>query len=211
MSLATYALTDVQGVEDALGASPYSQPNRIEAMINIASLGIIRYAGREFRPLNASTVRTFPMTPDGFVSFSPSEAQTIALIRANIEGTQPSTLDATQYQAFTNPDSGLTSSLQLLWNYYLPAIYVVASNYYGPTVKMQGIVEVTGTWGWTSVPPDVKEWCEFQVVQWIRRNSQIRSTAGAADSGETAAPAYMGLSLSVKRAIDEAYRVPVVA
>lgn len=197
MSLATYALTDIQGVEDALGAS-YPQPNRLEELINSASWQIIHYADREFRPLDASTVRLFSMTGDGVVLFGLSEARTVTQVRANMESTSPTTLAVTDYQTRVEP-AGTIRSLKLL------------SNYSVARSPAMGMVEVTGTWGWPFVPPDVKDLCEFQVVQWVRRNAQIRSTAGSVDSGDGGAPAYVGLALSVKRALTSAYREIVVA
>jgi hypothetical protein len=198
MSLASYALTDIQSVEDALGASPSPQPQRLEEMINAASWMIIHRADQEFKPLDSSTIRVFPVTGDGYVGFGVGAAQSVSVVRANVETTSPTTLAATDYQTRVS-QNGTIRSLQLVTN------WSVATR---PTT---GMVEVTGVWGWAFVPPDVKDLCEFQVVQWVRRNSQVRSNVGSVDSGEQSVPAYAGLASSVKRALDAAYRTVVVA
>jgi hypothetical protein len=64
-------------------------------------------------------------------------------------------------------------------------------------------------WGWASVPDDVRQSCEFQVVQWYRRNYQARSNVLADDTGEAAVSPYAELSYSVKRFLDENYAVNV--
>jgi hypothetical protein len=195
--LASYALCSYQDVLDQLGESSYRQPGRIEALINSASWQIISYAGREFKPLSSSTVRSFPISADGYVYLGGNEALTITQVRANTEGTSPTTLAATDYQKIVAAN-GSTIGIQLLRNY---------SNAFSP---LTGYAEITGTWGWTTVPPDISELCAWQVKEWIRRGAQIRSTAGGADSGETAIASYTDLSYSARHLLDR-YRQPVVA
>lgn len=199
MALASYALTTYQAVLDRLQLSSHSNPGLIERMINSASWEIIQYTGREFKPLvSTSLVRKFPFSSSGYVSFSPSEALTISQLKANVEGTAPTTLAATDYQTFI-AGSGSISGLRLVTNYSRPAL------------GFQGMVEVTGTWGWASVPPDVVAVCEWQVVQWVRRDLQSRSdTLASDDESLIAAPPYPGLSRLAMSALSR-YRVPVVA
>lgn len=199
MSLQTYALCSPQDVLDALGMDSYPQPGRIEALINSMSRQIIRRAGREFKPLTTATTRSFSINALGEVVFGSSEPRLLTTVIANTESTAPTTLAATDYQAYLWPDSGAYQWLDLLSNFSIPRVGT-------------GFVSVTSaTWGWATVPDDVFDWCIFAVVQSIRRNAQIRSTAGSADSGETSVPAFTGLPNSVKREIDEAYRTPMVA
>lgn len=198
MPLASYALCSYQDVLDQLGQDFYPQPGRVEALINSASWQIIQYSGREFKPLNAaSLVRSFPLDANGYVYFGGNEALTITLVRANTEGTSPTTLAATDYQK-QFAENGSVRALQLV------------SNYSNPLSPLTGLVEVTGTWGWSAVPPPISELCSWQVKEWIRRGAQIRSTAGGADTGETAVASYPDLSYAARRTLD-AFRVPVVA
>lgn len=199
MALATYALTTVQGVLDRLQLSNHSNPGLIERMINSASWEIIQYTGREFKPLNPlSLVRKFPFDNAGYVVFSPSEALTISQLRANVEGTSPTTLAAADYQSFI-AGNGSISGLRLVTNYSRPAS------------GFQGMVEVTGTWGWAVVPPDVVQVCEWQVAQWVRRDLQGRSDiVASSDESVSAAPPYPGISRLAMNALSH-YRQPVVA
>lgn len=196
MPLASYALCSYQDVLDQLGVADYPQPGRVESLINSASWQIISYAG-EFKPLSSATVRTFTLGPGGYVDFAGTGALTITQVRANTEGTSPTTLAATDYQTLP-ADGGGYRALQLV------------SNYSAARAPLTGLVEVTGTWGWSAVPPPVSELCAWQVKEWIRRGAQIRSTAGGVDSGETSVASYTDLSYAARRALD-AFRVPVVA
>lgn len=199
MSLATYALCSYQDVLDGLAVADYPQPGRIETLINAMSRQIIRRAGREFKPLTTATTRIFPVSANGSVSFGSSEPRALTTVLANTESTAPTTLVATDYEAYLWADSGAYQGLDLLSNFTFPR-------------SGTGFISVnSSTWGWATVPEDVVEWCVFSVVQSIRRNAQIRSTAGSIDSGETSIAAFTGLPNSVKREIDEAYRTPVVA
>lgn len=197
MPLASYALCSYQDVLDQLGVTDYPQPGRVESLINSASWQIIHYSGREFKPLTSANVRTFPLAAGGYVYFGGSEALTITQVRANTETTSPTTLAATDYQTSLT-ETGSIRALQL------------ASNYSNATPPRTGMVEVTGTWGWVTVPPPISELCSWQVKEWIRRGAQIRSTAGGVDSGETSVASYPDLSYAARRTLD-AFRVPVVA
>lgn len=192
MSLATYALTDYQGVLDRLGVSTYPQPGTVESMINSASRQIIKYSKREPRTLTpAVTVRSFPLSAHQFSVFMPSEPQSVSLVRVNLDGNY-TTIPSTGYQLFSY-DNGCYRSVQVL-------------NPYGWSLG-QPFLEVTGTWGWPAVTEDVKMLCEDQVVDWIQRKAQVWASPEWADSGEPHVASYSGLSYSVKAYLDELYSV----
>lgn len=199
MSLDTYALTTYQNVLDLLGVDKHPQPSVIEAMINTASRQIIQDTGREFKPLYTGTTRTFPITPSGLVVLTPGEVRNVTLFRANVEGTSPTTLVATDYEAF-NWTGGGTRAFQLF------------SNYSFPRDPITGLVEVTGTWGWASVPSDVEWACRWQVSQWVRRDLQSRSNQLSTGSEDPAVVTpYINLAPSVRRALSYYRSHPVVA
>lgn len=200
MALDSYALTSLQKVLDLLGTSTTPNPTLVESMINTASRQIIKRSGREFKPLDpAVTTRVFPITTSGLIDFAPYEPRTITQIRANTETSTPTTLAAVDYQL--EPGSwGGYGRLQLFSNWFLPLSPIT------------GYVEVTGTWGWSSVPADIEWLCRWQVAQWVRRDLQARSNILANDieSPQVVQP-FPTLAPSVARYLDETYRTPVVA
>jgi hypothetical protein len=192
MALETYALTSLQGVYDALGVSSYPNPGLLERLINNASRQIMIYAEREFKPFDpAALVRTFRITPRSTTYFSPSEPRSISLVRVDTDGNY-ATIAAADYQLFSY-DVGGYRSISLLNN--------VVSRRTKPRL------EVTGVWGWAIVPDDIKATCEFQVVQWVRRNFQARSDILADDTGAQAVTPYAGLSYGVREFLDVNYSV----
>jgi hypothetical protein len=202
VSLAAYALTDVQSCLDTLSTSSTPNPGLIEDLINSASRQMITYSRREFKPLDAAAlVRTFQLTPARSAYFAPSEPTSVSLVRVSLDGAF-TTVSSTDYQLFRYDPSGVTGGYSRI-SLLTPGAGSWAYS------RGEPLLEVTGVWGFAAVPADVKAACEFQVAQWFRRNYQARSNILADDTGEAAISPHVELSYSVKRFLDQSYAVNV--
>lgn len=212
MSVASFALTTLDAVKQELGGMALSGTTDdalLEGYINAASRQIIMRAQVEFRNLNTSGTRVFPVGDDGTVDLTPYSLRQVSQIRTNVEGTTPTTLDATQYQLIpvTVSDGGYRR-IRVLNGYTSPSGGVA----WNGTQAALGTIEITGTWGYASVPEDVERWCIVTVREWYLGGRTNRSSVVAAD--DSGAPTFnrsLGLPGQIKREIDENYRTPVVA
>lgn len=196
MPLATYALTSVADVKDQAGISPSdtSRDAEIEALINAASLSVIRYTGREFASVNPATTRMFPVNTDGTVSLYPYDLQAVSSV-SSISGGVTTLLNTSEYVTLPY-DTGAGGGYTML------QLSTVSSGY----------VSVTGSWGWTNIPSDIAQLVISTVVMWLRADEGATSPEFGGGLG---APARGGLPAGVLpriiKAELEAWRVPVVA
>lgn len=158
--------TDLVTVEDVRRflqkqSTDTGQDPIIATLISRASKAIIRYTEREFAPAgSAGEARTFEYAGGSFLSLSPYDLRAITRVRLDIDEASPTTLTSSDYRLYPNPASeGVYTAIRL-------APYLIHSS----TRWQQRLVEITGTWGFASVPEEVKHWTIVTVALWLRRD-----------------------------------------
>ena len=145
-----------------LPASDTSTNDLIDGLVVAVSDHVSRYCDREFTSQGATPLtRTFLHDGAGFLSLSPFDARTVTLVKAgDVE------LAATDWEAWPIPQrDGVVSHLLL------------------PDVGRREKVEVTGTWGWPSVPAEVERATTIGVAYMLRTTSQWMSNEYDMDAG----------------------------
>jgi hypothetical protein len=137
----------------------------IATLITAASEAILNETDREFAPVTASATRRFRV--DGRqVSLAPFDLRTVSAATMNPETSSPTTLTVTSdYQLLPiGAPSGTYTSLEL--SGFLASLY--ASN----TLYAFGyaLLDITGAWGFATVPLDVNRACVITVGSWLRKD-----------------------------------------
>jgi hypothetical protein len=150
-----------------------SQDSLAAAYISAASEAITTEFDREFAPATAAAVRTFQWT-GGVLDLAPYDLRSVTLMRLNPEATSPTTLVAgTDYMLSpVGAPQGVYTSVRL--SGYLNTISDVL-NRFG---FMQ--VEITGAWGFATVPKRVRQACVLTVQSWLRRDVGALQLLGGA-------------------------------
>jgi hypothetical protein len=139
----------------------------IQTYITIYSEAIINDTDREFAPVSTAATRRFRLNMGQFVlDLAPYDAASVTSVVLHPESTAPITLTATDqylFQPISKPD-GVFTSLEL--SRLMTGIYTSA------TAVRYGfaMVDITGNWGFPSVPVDVKQACILAVTSAMRRD-----------------------------------------
>lgn len=151
---------------------PITETTRDElilSLIPVASDLIMSTVEREFTPQSAAgTVRRLKLDPRAInsrvVDFVPYDLQTATLVSLHPETSTPITLVA--YTDYTlhpvQTDEPVFTSLRLSNFLNVVSNTVVRFGY--------AVIDITGTWGWPSVPSKVSEACSDAVAAWMRRD-----------------------------------------
>lgn len=134
--------------------------DEVQNLITRASRAMMDFAGREWKSeAVGSTARTFLLHdgPDRVLPLTPYDVRSVTQLRFDTDTSSPTTVtDATNWRLLPIP------SRYGVYNWlYLP-------NHSG--TRAGRVVEVTGTWGWASVPYDVEQACLETVEHWLKRN-----------------------------------------
>ncbi len=140
-------------------ASDTTQDAEISAMITRASDAISRYCEREFKTTGTNPfARTFEYKGGGLLDLSPFDLQSLSQVRFDTDTASPTTLLAADYRLVpVHKPLGVYTALRID-----PAI--------SPTIARWSyrVIEVTGTWGFASVPKDVEHACILTVNNWLK-------------------------------------------
>lgn len=133
-------------------------------LIEAASEQVLNFTEREFAPVSTSTSRQFYYCGDGILDLAPYDIQAspAPVVKIDtVDGAGGTTLTAgTHYRLYPLPaKDGVKNWLRLAAS--LPAS--APSAYFDDRE-----VTITGTWGFPSVPDDVKYWTTVTVVDWFR-------------------------------------------
>lgn len=157
--------------------SDAGQDDTISELITRASRLILRYTEREFTPITASATRSFEWEGGGWLSLAPYDCTVVnSVARVLMDGSTVA-LSAVQWRAWPvpNPD-GVYTALRI----------------YGTVPQSVGIkptvMQVTGAWGWPSVPSEVRAACVETVTTWMRRDVAAFSTTYTIDEGRLERP-----------------------
>jgi hypothetical protein len=165
-------LAAVQEHRQKLDTTNTTQDAIIESLITVASGLITNYTQREFIEHSGSgstpTARTYRYEGRGVLPLGQDDAQSVTLVRIDTDTDNPITLDESQYKLWpTRRRDGVITALHLLgvpgWRH---------------TVQRHPLyreVEVTGVWGWPSVPVQVERACILLVMDLLSRTSSWRN------------------------------------
>lgn len=161
------SLADVrQSLE--LPAAETTRDELILSLIPVASKMIMALVEREFAPVTTGATRRIEVNASSIASrvvdFAPYDLQSATLVSLHPETSTPTTLvaytDYTLHPAQT--DEGVYTSLRLSNFLNVVSNTVVRFGY--------ALIDITGTWGFPSVPGQVAEACSDAVCAWMRRD-----------------------------------------
>lgn len=146
------------------------QDTIINSLISRASLAIMRYADREFAPVDAGpTARKFEWHPAApLLDLAPYDLRSATLIRLDSDQTTPTTLTTDDYRLWPRPNRDGTYQAIRLRPYH-----IASPSWQFPDVRE---IEVTGSWGFAAIPEDVKHVAITTVAIWLRRDVSAFST-----------------------------------
>jgi hypothetical protein len=156
-----------------------AQDTIIQSLIAAAGLAIGNFCEREFLmpPEDASLARNFEYRGGGFLSVAPFDLRELESIRIDVDEEDPTELTPDEYRLPAPNREGTTTYLRL-------APYLVHSR----SRWQQRVVEVTGKWGFESVPVDVKQAAIVTVAIWLRRDVSAFSTVFNLDEAHVERP-----------------------
>lgn len=204
MATAAWDLCTVADVHTALETTSTARDGVIQDYISDASLEIIGYCQREFAPATSSEKRRFRVDPrsivDGCVRIDlfPYDLRTVATMTLNPEDSSPSMLVAnTDYVLLPiQPFDGLLGGTPVEPSYSVHT-HVQFSGWriFNSAVMIRFgfcYIDITGAWGFPSVPGDVNQACVQTVVSWLRRDFPQFAQAGFDAEGQTLQPPAAG-------------------
>jgi hypothetical protein len=182
--LNTNALCSLADVRSAMETpdSDTSLDDVVTEYINEASELIIKTARRQFAPVQTATAYTFKVSSKGRVVFLPYDLQSASQVMLHPEASQL-VVDPTDYQLepFTNSEGVYTALVLSPW---LSRVSLRQLKFGNPWCQ------ITGTWGWPTVPYPVKRACIVTVRTWVRKDAQkmAGSIGGEYYGGQELAP-----------------------
>lgn len=202
--MATYDLCTLSDVRSFLQkqTSDTGQDTIIQSLISRASLAIMRYCDREFAPASSSgTVRKFVWdAKTDFLDLAPYDLQAVTLVRIDSDTSSPTTLTTDEYRLWPRPNrDGVYQAMRVRpWT-------IVSPTWQFPDVRE---VEVTGTWGFASIPEDVKHAAIATTAIWLRRDIAAFSSTFNITEDRVERPEF--LPSAIARQLDQ-YRRTIYA
>lgn len=164
------SLADVREAQET-PAESRTRDELILAYIGDASVAIMREYEREFAPATTAALRTFPVDVSRVINHSitcdlaPYDLRSVSLARLNPETATPVTLVAnTDYMLMPfSPATGVYTSIA-----FRNTLATFSQSLY-----LFGFLqlEITGNWGFATVPTDVRRACVLTVQSWVRRDT----------------------------------------
>lgn len=180
--MASQDLTNLTAVRRFLqkSSNDTSQDTEIAQMITRASVAIANYCQREFKTTGTNPfARTFEYRGGGLLDFGPWDAQTITQVRLDTDDDNPTTLESDEWRAYpTHKPQGVYTGVRLD-----PAIA------YSRARWEHRLCEVTGTWGFASVPADVEHATILTVNNWLKLDVTAYESVLSTDETELERPA----------------------
>lgn len=142
----------------------------ISTMITRASAAIERFTEREFTPTTGVT-RTFEADNLAYLSLAPYDLRSVTSVQVDTDETAV-TLSASEYRLAPRPNpDGVYTAIRMA--------PLTAPT--GDWVNRQ--VQITGDWGFASVPEDVCHATVVTVAEWMRRDVQSFTTVYNLEAG----------------------------
>lgn len=157
----------------------------ISSLITRASTAILKDCQREFAPATASEARTFTYDGSGRLSLAPYDLRSASLVRIDTDDAAPTTLASSQYRLWPLPAVNGT---------YLTVLFDTTV---GGTRNnwRDRLVEITGAWGFQSVPEDVKHAAVVTTAIWLRRDVAAFSSTFSLDEDRVERPEVLPSSV----------------
>lgn len=167
-------------------ASDTAQDAIISSLITRASAAVMRYTERQFAPTETAATKTFEIdfNRDGFLDLAPYDLRSLTSILIDTDTGTSATLGSEEYRLWPrpNPDGVFT------------AIRLVPTTRGGWSRFRHVQVQVTGDWGFSAVPDDVKHWTIVVVETWLRRDVAAFSTTYDANEDRVERPEMLPLA-----------------
>ena len=185
MPLNSNALCSLADVREAMETptSDTTLDTVVTDLINEASELIIKETSRQFAPVQTATTYRFIVSNKGRVVFTPYDLQSATSVVLHPESTSPLTVSSDDYQLepFTNSE-GVYTALRI--SPWIPRVSLRQLKF------GNAWCDVTGTWGFASVPEPVKRACVIAVRTWLRKDARAAagSIGGQYYSGQELAP-----------------------
>jgi hypothetical protein len=145
-----------------------AQDGLVQSVITRASAAARRFTEREFAPASNGLMRTFEceITQEAYLDLAPFDLRSVSLIQIDTD-ISAITLSTDEYRLapITAPD-GVYTGVRLA-----PLSLAV-----GRVMWRNRQVQITGNWGFASVPEDVKHWTLVTVAEWLRKDAAAFST-----------------------------------
>jgi hypothetical protein len=185
--MAAIDLTDLASVRAFLqyNAGDVDQDPVIGPMITAASRAILEELEREFAPAtNAATRRFVFDLREPRLALSPWDLRAVTNVVLNPQesGGTPLTEWADYELAPYPAKHGVFTGIDFLTPIPLPVLTKRTT---------RCVVDVTGSWGFATVPEDVKHWCNVTVAEWLRKDVSAFSNVFNVDAGFLERPAAL--------------------
>jgi hypothetical protein len=187
------SLADVRAAEEAPSADTARDP-LVGTLITAASDAIMDEFDREFAPATASATRRVRI--DSYsLSLAPWDLRTVASFSLHPESSSPVTLAAgTDYELLpVGAPSGTYTSIRF-------------SGYLGNLLTSEtafrmghALADISGAWGFATVPPVVNRACVLTVLAWIRRDVSALGLSNEFEGNPVASPSAFGIPYEARR------------
>ena len=197
------SLSDVRAALE-IPVADTSRDSLISTLITAASDAIMEETEREFAPVTASATRRFRI--ENFsMSLAPYDLRTVTTFTLHPESSSPITLDTTQYNLEpVTTKTGTYTSVQ--FSTYLASLPSSTTAFaFG-----YALCDITGAWGFSSVPTDVNRAAVITVAAWMRKDVSALIAASELDIGGGISPAFpstMEIPNAAKRLLRPYYRL----
>lgn len=169
----------------------------IGSLISVASDAITNYTQRRFQPAETAAAKSFAYDGRGVVHVAPFVLRSVSQVRIDTDEDSPTTLDSDEYAL-----RPLGTIDGVFTRVHLFGFTVVRSDAHA--YPQERVVEITGDWGYSSVPEPVERACILTVSAMLARTSargQFMDSEVSPGSG----PSLPGMAKSLL----EPYRVRV--
>lgn len=154
----------------------------IDSLIIRASAAIQRYCDRQFAPTETAAAHSFEYDPawfrgtEAWIDLAPFDVRSVSQVRIDTDETAV-TLDTDLYRLYpVTARDGVYTAIR------------IDPLSFGYRRFRKRRVEITGDWGFATVPPAVKHAAIATVAEWLRRDVSAFSTTFNIDQGETVMP-----------------------
>lgn len=182
-------LTDLAAVRAFLQqpAGDVAQDAVIGTLITAASREIQRVFGREFAPVSGTVTRQLELdVRKARCELASYDLRTAVTVKIDADTANPTTLSAgTDFRLLpvSKPD-GVWTAIRF---FQLPRTA-------GASCERR-VLEITGTWGFPSVPDEVKHWANVTVAEWLRKDVAAFSTVFNLQTDQVDRPAMLPQSV----------------
>lgn len=151
----------------------------IQVLCTAADAAIANFCQREFTPPvgDEEVARVFEYRGGGFLSLSPYDLREITGLSIDVDEDDPTVLTSDEWRLPMPTPQGTCTYIRL-------APYLVHSR----SRWQQRLVEVTGKWGFESVPADVKQAALVTVSIWLKRDVSAFSATFNLDEAHVERP-----------------------